>query len=65
LRIHVLEELVAVEEHFLQDHLIAASFIGGRPSATDINMWISKFNARIIGGSITDRKDGELKARPG
>ena len=31
-RIHVSEELVAAEERFLQDHLLVASFIGGRPS---------------------------------
>ena len=27
-----MEELVAAEERFLQDHLVVASFIGGRPS---------------------------------
>lgn len=31
-RIHVSKELVAAEERLLQDHLIVASFIGGRLS---------------------------------
>ena len=52
-RIHVPEELVAAEERYLQDHLIVASFIGGRPSPSGFNSWLSKLNAGIRGGSIS------------
>ena len=52
-RIHVSEELVAAEEQFLQDHLIVASFIGGRPSSLGFNTWLVKLNVEISGGTIS------------
>ena len=52
-RIHVSEDLVAAEARFLQDHLIVASFIGGRPSTTGFTKWLSQLNAIIKGGSLT------------
>ena len=52
-RIHVSEDLVAAEERFLQDHLIVASFIGGRPSAAGFKTWLTQLNSQITGGSIS------------
>ena len=52
-RIHVSEELVAAEERFLQDHLIVASFIGGRPSPSGFTTWLSKLNLEISRSSIS------------
>ena len=52
-RIHVYEELVVAKERFLQNHLIVASFIGGRPSSSGFTTWLSKLNSEISGSSIS------------
>ena len=52
-RIYVSEELVATEARFLQDHLVVAGFIGGRPSSSGLTTWLSKLNAAIKGGLIS------------
>ena len=56
-RIHVSEELVAAEERFLQDHLIVASFIEGRPSPASFNTWLANLNIAITGGTISHSGD--------
>ena len=52
-RVHVSEELVVAEVRFLQDHMIVASFVGRRPSSAGFDLWLSKLNAGISGGSLS------------
>lgn len=56
-RIHVTEELVAAEERYLKDHLIVASFIGGRPSPSGFTTWLAKLNADVHGGTLAHSGD--------
>ena len=51
--VHVSEELVAAEVRFLQDHLLVASFIGGRPSSAGFSTWLSLLNSEIKVGSMS------------